>query len=201
MNGLGFLNLGQYLLITGLISTCAIYYTNSNNLSSLNNTPLISGQELHTTIQREAVTVVGTLTGVTFRKNSTTAVLHFISLDHYEINVLLPTSLSTLQKADLKIGQAYKVSGTPLTRGVLSIKSLNQVEKSNTHQPYKFELICFRQVHPLTNSTGYGTLCRDNTTVNYQSSVIVLPNQVYKGYWTQNFNTRERTFNITGFAN
>jgi len=201
MNGLRFLNLGQYLLITGLISTCAIYYTNSNNLNNLNNTPVVSGQELHTTIQREAVTVFGTLTRVTFKENSTTAVLSFISLDNYEIDVLLPTSLSTLRNANLQIGQTYKISGTPLARGVLSIRSPNQIEKSKVHQPQKIELICFRRVQQLTDSTGYGTLCRDNTIVNYQSSVAVLPNQVYAGYWTQHFDTREKVFNITGFAN
>jgi len=201
MNRLGFLNLGQYLLIAGLISTCAIYYRNSNNLSNLNNTPLISGQELHTTIQREAVAVVGTLTRVIFRENSTTAVLNFISLDNYEIDVLLPISLSTLRSADLQIGQTYKISGTPLARGVLSVKSLKQIEKSKTYQPQNIELICFRHVHRLTDSAGYGTLCRDNTFVNYRSSVVVLPNQVYTGYWTQHFDTREKVFNITGFAN
>jgi hypothetical protein len=201
MNRFGFLNLGQYFLITGLISTCAIYYANSNNLSNLNNTPVVSGQELHTTIQREAVTVFGTLTRVIFKENSTTAVLNFTSLDNYEIDVLLPTSLSTLRNADLQIGQTYKISGTPLARGVLSIKSLNQIEKSKVHQPQKIELICFRHVHQLTDSTGYGTLCRNDTVVNYQSSVAVLPNQVYAGYWTQHFDTQERVFNITGFAN
>jgi len=201
MNRFGFLNLGQYLLITGLISTCALYYTNSNNLGSLNNTPVVSGQELHTTIQREAVTVLGTLTRVTFRENSTTAVLNFISLDNYEIDVLLPTSLSTLRSKNLQIGQTYKITGTPLTRGVLSVKSVDQIEKSNAQQPHKLELICFRHIHRLTASTGYGTLCGNKTVVNYQSSVVVLPNQTYTGYWTKHFDTQEMTFNITGFVN
>jgi hypothetical protein len=200
MNRFGFLNLGQYLLITGLISTCALYYANSNNLGSLNNTPTISGQELHTTIQREAVTVIGTLTRVTFRETSTTAVLNFISLDNYEIDVLLPTSLSTLRSKNLQIGQTYKITGTPLTRGVLSIRSVDQIEKANAQQPHRLELICFRSVHQLTASTGYGTLCGDNAVINYQSSVAIYPNQVYTGYWTQHFHTRERTFNITGFV-
>jgi len=201
MNKFGFLNLGQYLLTIGLISTCTVYYANSNNLGSLNNTPVLSGQALHTEIKRDAVTIIGTLTRVTFRENSTTAVLNFISLDNYEINVLLPTSLATLRNANLQIGQTYKITGTPLTRGVLSIKTLKQIERTNTQQPHKLELICFRNIHQLTASTGYATLCRGNTVINYQSSVAVLPNQVYTGYWTQHFNSRERTFNITGFAN
>jgi hypothetical protein len=200
MNRFGFLNLGQYLLTAGLISTCAIYYTNNNDLSSLNNTPVVLGQELHTEIKRDAVTVIGTLTRVTFRENSTTAVLNFISLDNYEINVLLPTSLATLRSKNLQIGQTYKITGTPLTRGVLSVRSVDQIEKSTLQQPNRVELICFRHVHRLTDSSGYGTLCADNTVVNYQSSVAVYPNRVYTGYWTQHFNTREKTFNITGFA-
>jgi hypothetical protein len=201
MNRFGFLNLGQYLLTVGLISTCTIYYANSNNLSSLNNTPVISGQELHTEIKRDAVTILGTLTRITFRENSTTAVLNFISLDNHEINVLLPASLSTLRNSNLQIGQTYKITGTPLTRGVLSIRSLKQIEKSTLQQPNRVELICFRNVHRLTDSNGYGTLCGNNTVINYQSSVAVYPNRVYTGYWTQHFNTREKTFNITGFAN
>jgi hypothetical protein len=201
MNRFGFLNLGQYLLTAGLISTCAIYYVSSNNLSSLNSTPVISGQQLHTEIKRDAVTISGRLTRITFRENSTTAVLNFISLDNYEINVLLPTSLSALRNSNLQIGQTYKITGTPLTRGVLSIRSVDQIEKSTLQQPNRVELICFRSVHQLTASTGYGTLCGDNTVINYQSSVAVLPNQIYTGYWTQHFSTRERTFNITGFVN
>jgi len=200
MNRFGFLNLGQYLLTIGLISTCAIYYTNSNDLGSLNNTPVVSGQQLHTEIKRDAVTVIGTLTRVTFRENSTTAVLNFISLDNYEIDVLLPTSLTTLRSKNLQIGQTYKITGTPLTRGVLSIRSADQIERSNTQQPHRVELICFRQVHRLTASTGYGTLCTNNAVINYQSSVAVYPNRVYAGYWTQHFHTREKTFNIIGFA-
>jgi len=201
MNKFGFLNLGQYLLTVGLISTCAIYYANSNDLGSLNNTPVISGQELHTEIKRDAVTISGRLARITFRENSTTAVLNFISLDNYEINVLLPTSLSTLRNSNLQIGQTYKITGTPLTRGVLSVRSVDQIEKSTLQQPNRVELICFRHVHRLTDSTGYGTLCGNNTVINYQSSVAVYPNRVYTGYWTQHFNTREKTFNITGFAN
>lgn len=199
MKRFGFTGLGSYALITAFIVSAGVYYTNSNNLKRLSAVREVTGEELYTKIFRDGVSVYGTLTHITFRESSNTAVLHFVSRDMQDINVLVPMNMQMLASSNLELGQSYKITGTPLARGTLSIKSLDQLEKSNPIQQIDYlESICLRNIVRQTTNSGYGTVCDNTTVIKYVSSVPVHEGKHYLGYWTEHVHTGEYTFNILG---
>lgn len=199
MNRFGFTGLGSYALIAALTVSAGVYYTNSNSLKRLSTVREVTGEELHTQMFRSGVSIHGTLTHVTLRESSNTAVLHFVSRDMQDIDVLVPMNEQILATSNLELGQSYKITGTPLTRGTLSIKSLDQLEKSNPIQQVNYlESICLRDIVRQTRNSGYGTVCDNTAVIKYVSSIPVHAGEHYLGYWTEHVHTREYTFNITG---